>query len=37
MRSGHIYRVTETVDGREVVRYTDRKPPTGSYAVVGDR
>ena len=37
IRSGQIYRVTETVDGREVVRYTDRKPPTGSYAVVGHR
>jgi soluble lytic murein transglycosylase-like protein len=33
-RSAQIYRVTETVDGREIVRYTDRKPSTGSYAVV---
>jgi soluble lytic murein transglycosylase-like protein len=37
MRSGQIYRVTEIVDGREVVRYTDRKPPTGTYAVVDKR
>jgi soluble lytic murein transglycosylase-like protein len=37
MRSGQIYKVTEVVDGREVVRYTDRKPPTGAYAVVGER
>jgi soluble lytic murein transglycosylase-like protein len=35
IRSGQIYRVTEVVDGREVVRYTDRKPATGSFEVVG--
>jgi soluble lytic murein transglycosylase-like protein len=35
MRSGQIYRVTETIDGNEIVRYTDRKPSTGTYAVVG--
>jgi soluble lytic murein transglycosylase-like protein len=35
---GHaIYRVTEVVDGREVVRYTDQKPSTGMYSVVGSR
>jgi soluble lytic murein transglycosylase-like protein len=37
MQSGQIYKVTEIVDGREVVRYTDRKPSTGAYAVVGSR
>jgi soluble lytic murein transglycosylase-like protein len=37
VRSGQIYKVTEIVDGREIVRYTDRKPSTGSYGVVGDR
>jgi soluble lytic murein transglycosylase-like protein len=35
VRSGRIYKVTEVVDGRTVVRYTDRKPATGSYEVVG--
>jgi soluble lytic murein transglycosylase-like protein len=35
MRSGRIYKVTEMVDGRPVVRYTDRKPTTGSCEVVG--
>ena len=36
--SGIIYKVTETtVDGREIVRYTDRKPADGDYAVVGSR
>jgi len=29
-----IYKVTEVIDGREVVRYTDRKPADGAYAVV---
>jgi len=37
MRSNQIYKVVELVDGREVVRYTDRKPPTGAYAVAGER
>jgi soluble lytic murein transglycosylase-like protein len=35
LRSSRIYKVTEIVDGRAVVRYTDRKPSTGSYEVVG--
>jgi soluble lytic murein transglycosylase-like protein len=26
-----IYRITEIVDGHETVRYSDRKPATGSY------
>ncbi|HKB09630.1 MAG TPA: lytic transglycosylase domain-containing protein [Vicinamibacterales bacterium] len=35
--SGTIYKIIETtVDGREIVRYTDRKPD-GDYAVVGAR
>ena len=35
LRSARIYKVTEVVDGHSVVRYTDRKPTTGSYEVVG--
>jgi soluble lytic murein transglycosylase-like protein len=35
LRGSRIYKVTEIVDGRTVVRYTDRKPATGSYEVVG--
>ena len=34
-RSGRIYKVTELVDGRKVVRYTDKRPATGTYEVVG--
>jgi len=34
-RSGRIYKVTEIVDGRKVVRYTDKRPATGTYDVVG--
>jgi hypothetical protein len=29
-----IYRVTETVDGQEVVRYTDQRPATGTYVAL---
>jgi soluble lytic murein transglycosylase-like protein len=32
--SNKIYRTTEIIDGREVVRYTDQRPPAGSYDVV---
>jgi soluble lytic murein transglycosylase-like protein len=32
-----IYRIVETIDGRQVVRYSDRRPPNGSYAVVSGR
>ena len=32
-----VYRVTEIVDGEEVVRYTSRKPATGTYEVVRQR
>ncbi|HXI29647.1 MAG TPA: lytic transglycosylase domain-containing protein [Vicinamibacterales bacterium] len=36
--TGIIYKVTETtVDGREIVRYTDRKPADGDFMVVGSR
>jgi soluble lytic murein transglycosylase-like protein len=34
-RSSTIYKVNETIDGRPVVRYTDRKPSTGMYEVAG--
>jgi soluble lytic murein transglycosylase-like protein len=34
MRNSRIYKVVEIVDGQPVVRYTDRKPTTGSYEVV---
>jgi soluble lytic murein transglycosylase-like protein len=37
MRSNQIYKVTEIIDGREVVRYTDKKPTTGTYETVGAR
>lgn len=30
-RSHVIYRITEIVDGRQTVRYSDQKPATGSY------
>jgi len=29
-----IYRVTEIVDGQEVVRYTDQRPATGTYVAL---
>jgi hypothetical protein len=34
LRSSKIYKVVEIVDGQPVVRYTDRKPSTGSYEIV---
>jgi soluble lytic murein transglycosylase-like protein len=37
MRRNEIYRVKDIVDGQPVVRYTDRKPTSGSYEVVGAR
>jgi soluble lytic murein transglycosylase-like protein len=33
--SDRIYKITEIVDGREVVRYTDKKPVTGTFVVLG--
>jgi soluble lytic murein transglycosylase-like protein len=36
MRGMSIYKVTETTpDGRRIVRYTDKKPTTGTYDVIG--
>jgi soluble lytic murein transglycosylase-like protein len=37
MRGARIYKVTEIIDGRPVVRYTDHKPTTGGYELVGAR
>lgn len=33
--TNRIYKVTAIVDGRPVVRYTDKRPATGSYSVIG--
>jgi soluble lytic murein transglycosylase-like protein len=33
-RSNRIYRTTEIIDGREIVRYTDQRPPAGAYDIV---
>ena len=33
-RNNSIYKVTEIVDGRPVVRYTDKRPASGTYAVI---
>ena len=35
MRGGTMYKVIEYVDGRPIPRYTDKKPTSGSYEVVG--
>jgi soluble lytic murein transglycosylase-like protein len=35
LRGSRIYKVVDIVDGQPVVRYTDRKPATGSYELVG--
>jgi soluble lytic murein transglycosylase-like protein len=37
MRGNSIFKVTEVIDGRTVVRYTDKKPTTGTVEVVGAR
>ena len=34
-RDNRIYKVTEVVDGRPVVRYTDKRPASGTYDVIG--
>jgi transglycosylase-like protein with SLT domain/uncharacterized protein DUF4124 len=34
-RGNTMYKVTEYVDGRPVPRYTDKRPTTGTYEVVG--
>lgn len=36
-RGGLIYKVREVVDGRIVIRYTDKRPATGAYEIVGAR
>jgi len=36
-RGSQIFRVVEIVDGRPIVRYTDKKPTTGTYDVVAGR
>jgi soluble lytic murein transglycosylase-like protein len=33
-RDHGIYKVTETVDGQEVVRYTDKRPSGGNFVIV---
>ena len=33
LRDKSIYKVTETIDGRPIVRYTDKKPSTGAYEI----
>ena len=35
VRENHIYKITETIDGREVVRYTDKRPTVGTFVVIG--
>jgi soluble lytic murein transglycosylase-like protein len=37
MRGKTIYKVTETIDGRDVVRYTDKRPTGGFVQVSGTR
>jgi soluble lytic murein transglycosylase-like protein len=34
-RGNLIYKVTEVVDGRPVVRYTDKRPASGTYDIIG--
>jgi len=34
-RASRIYKVTEVIDGRPVVRYTDQRPASGTYDVIG--
>ena len=36
-RDNSIFKVTEVIDGRTIVRYTDKKPTTGTVDVVGTR
>src|SRR5437773_6554071 len=37
VRGRTLYKYTEIIDGREVPRYTDKKPATGSYTIVSSR
>ena len=34
-RGNLIYKVTEVVDGRPVVRYTDKRPASGTFDIIG--
>jgi soluble lytic murein transglycosylase-like protein len=36
-RGPQIYKITEMVDGEEHVRYSDQRPATGTYTVIGNR
>ena len=36
-RGPAIYKITEIVDGQERVRYSDQKPTTGTYTLIGAR
>src|SRR6185436_8160371 len=37
MRDNTIFKVTEVIDGRTIVRYTDKKPTSGAVETVGAR
>jgi len=37
LRNDRIYKITETIDGRSVTRYTNQRPAAGTYEVVGQR
>jgi soluble lytic murein transglycosylase-like protein len=37
LRSRSIYKMTETIDGQPVVRYTDKRPASGTFEVMGGR
>jgi len=37
VRRSIIYKITETIDGRTVTRYTDTKPASGTYEVIQTR
>lgn len=34
VRGNRIYKIAETIDGRTVIRYTDRRPATGTFQIV---
>ena len=36
-RGAVIYKITDIVDGQERIRYSDQKPATGSYTLIGAR
>ena len=37
LRDNSIFKITEVIDGRTIVRYTDKKPTTGAVELVGSR